>query len=87
MSDLGSEPLLWRLGVRIESSRDVQLLDWLVGHVGANEVRGAAYRRRNRLQPRPDKVAEELGIRPPDELQSKAVEPWKSGPMREHRAS
>jgi hypothetical protein len=64
----------------------VQLLDWLVGRVGAEEVRGAAYRRRNRLQPRPYKVAEELGVKPPEELESKPIGQWKIGAMREHRA-
>ena len=87
VGDYGSEPLLWRLGVRIESSRDVQLLDWLVDHLGADEVRDAAYRRRHRLQPPPSKVAEELGIKLPDELRSNPDQVWQAGSAHAHRAN
>ena len=87
MNDSGSEPLLWRLGVRIESSRDVQLLNWLVGHLGVDEVRGAAYRRRHRLQPRPNTVAEELGVQPPDELEPEVAQRLEGVSVHKRRVS
>ena len=60
------DPPTWkRMGVRVESSIDVRLFDWLLSSVGAEQVRLTARRLRTRLAPKPMKVARELGAEVP----------------------
>jgi len=59
---------LLHMCVDLQNSRDVALLRWLIDQAGAERVRWVSCSLVTRHRPRPQRIARELGLAPPESL-------------------